>query len=103
MQMTVEEVEQKMLAAGVPFGRVNTIDQVVAMPQLKARSMQWKAFDPGLGCDFLTPGTPIKIEGEPDVQTKAAPLLSEDADEILAMAGYGPEEIEALKKKGIVG
>ena len=103
MQMTVEEVEQKMLAAGVPFGRVNTIDQVVKMPQIEARNMLWKTFDPGLGCDFVTPGTPVKFEGEPDEQTKAAPLLSEDAAEILGLAGYSPEEVEALKKKGIVG
>ncbi len=103
MQMTVEEVEQKMLAAGVPFGRVNTIDQVVKMPQIVARNMLWKAFDPGLGCDFVTPGTPVKFEGEPDEQTKAAPLVSEDAAEILGLAGYSLEEVEALKKKGIVG
>ena len=101
MQMTVEEVERAMLAAGVPFGRVNTIDQVLNIPQLEARNMFWKVFDPGLGCEFQTPGTPVKIEGEPDAQTKAAPLLSEDADEILTFAGYSPDEIRALKAKGV--
>ncbi len=101
MQMTVEEVEKTMLAAGVPFGRVNTIDQVLKIPQLEARNMFWKTFDPGLGCEFMTPGTPVKIEGEPDAQTKAAPLLSGDADEILALAGYRPDEIAVLKDKGV--
>ena len=101
MQMTVEEVERAMLAAGVPFGRVNTIDQVLNIPQLEARNMFWKVFDPGLGCEFQTPGTPVKIEGEADAQTKAAPLLSEDADEILTLAGYSPDEIRELKAKGV--
>ena len=95
-QMTVKEVEEKMLAAGVPFGKVSTIDQVVQNPQLKARNMLWTMEDPGLGVPFTTPGSPIKFEGETDAQQKAAPLLNEDAAEVLAMAGYSDEEIAAL-------
>ena len=102
-QMTVAEVEEKMLAAGVPFGRVNDIDQVVELPQLKARNMFWTMYNEGFGSDFMTPGTPIKFEGGNDEQTKSAPLIGEDTDEILSLAGYGPNEIAELKAKGIAG
>jgi crotonobetainyl-CoA:carnitine CoA-transferase CaiB-like acyl-CoA transferase len=48
------------------------------------------------------PGMNIKISDEPDEPAESAPLLGEDTCDILALAGYSPEEIAELKAKGIV-
>ncbi len=101
--LCVEDIIGRLRAAGVPYGRVNSIDQVMQSPQLAARHMLWTVHQPGMDADMTMPGSPIKFEGSPDALVKPAPLVSEDAGEILSLAGYSPEEIEVLKKKGIVG
>ena len=100
--MTLDEVEARMTKAGVPFGRVKTIDQVMQSEQLAARNMFWTMYTPGLQAELTMPGTPIKFEGRSDDQDRPAPMIGEDTDEILALAGYSPQEIEALRAKGVV-
>ncbi|MFC3581173.1 CaiB/BaiF CoA transferase family protein [Sphingomonas hylomeconis] len=44
---------------------------------------------------------PIRIDGQ-RLPNRAAPLLGQDTDSVLAEAGYDPDEIAALRRDGVV-
>lgn len=90
-----------ILAAGIPFGRIQNIEQLVNHPQTRARNMLWEVDQPGMGKITIT-GTPIKISYEEDSIMKAAPMLGEDTSKILASIGYTPAEVSALSRKGVI-
>ena len=47
-------------------------------------------------------GIPIKLSRTPGKVDAPGPALGEHTDEVLAAAGYTPEDIEALKESGAV-
>lgn len=98
---TVDEVEEVVISTGIPFGRIQDVEQIVKHPQTKARNMLWEVNQPGMG-DIVITGTPIKMSYEEDKIIKAAPLLGEDNAKILASLGYSAEEQLALAEKGVV-
>lgn len=101
--LTLDEVEERLVGAGIPFGRVNTLAQVTEMEQIKERNMLWEVYDPGLGCNLRMPGTPMKFSNEADTITSAAPLVGQDNREILQeIAGFEMEEIEKMYKEGVI-
>lgn len=102
-ELTLDEVERRLVGAGIPFGRVNTLAQVTQMEQIKERNMLWDIYDPGLKCQFRMPGTPMKFSTEPDTITCAAPTVGQDNEEILAsLGGYSTEEIKRLYEAGVI-
>jgi CoA:oxalate CoA-transferase len=63
--------------AGVPAGPVNSIEQVAADPQVKARNML-VGFDRKAAPDMRIAGNPVKLTGLPDPATRPwAPVLDE--------------------------
>lgn len=101
--LPLEEVERRLVGAGVPFGRVNTLAQVTEMEQIKARNMLWEIYDPGLKCNLKVPGTPMKFSNEKDQITRAAPMVGQHNDEVLStIAGFSQEEINVMREKGIL-
>ena len=101
---TVAEIEELIVAAGIPFGNIFDIKQATEQPQIKERNMLWPVFDTGIGEEIQIPGTPIKFHGEEDCVQKAAPLLGENTTEILKnYVGLSEAEIESLRSKGAIG
>lgn len=98
---TVDELEKEILGAGIPFGRIQDVEQVVKHPQTKARNMLWEVDQPGMGRIVIT-GTPIKMSCEEDKLIKAAPTLGEDNARILHSLGYSGEELTLLAEKGVI-
>lgn len=96
-------IEERLVAGGVPFGKVNDISQAAELPQIKERNMLWQTFDPGLNCEFRMPGTPMKFSNEDDCITKPAPMLGQDSEKILLdIAGYSVDELADMKNKKII-
>ncbi|GAA0775680.1 CoA transferase [Roseibium denhamense] len=88
---------------GVPAGAVLTVPEVLQHPQIRDREFLAR-FDetPGVGkpIDLLRIGT--MIDGKrPSVDTPP-PALGADTDSILSGLGYGTDEIETLRKEGVV-
>jgi crotonobetainyl-CoA:carnitine CoA-transferase CaiB-like acyl-CoA transferase len=80
MDQPVEVLLEKLAAAGVPCGRVRTIDQVISDPQLAARQM---LIDIPAGPGFVkVPGNPIKLSSVPVLADAPPPALGEHTDEI---------------------
>jgi CoA:oxalate CoA-transferase len=76
-------------AAGVPVAAVNTIDRVVADPQVRARNMLVRTIGGGLG-ELVTAGNPLKFSGLDDPAVRpAAPALDRDRARIIAEFGAG--------------
>jgi crotonobetainyl-CoA:carnitine CoA-transferase CaiB-like acyl-CoA transferase len=81
----VDSLIARLSAAGVPCGRVRTIEDVLRDPQLAARDM-W--VDLPAGADAVrVPGNPIKLSGVPHPPRNPPPALGEHSDEIARAFG----------------
>ena len=97
---TIDELEELIVAAGIPFGHINDIGQITESDLIKRRNMLWEVYDPSIGENIKIPGCPIKVHGQEDKPSKAAPDLGEDNHAILTELGYSESEIKALKESG---
>ena len=85
--------------AGIANAQVNTMAEVWAHPQLKARD-RWRDVD--------TPAGPIPALLPPGSWQHAAPrmdavpALGEHTDAILGQQGYSAERIAALRAEGVI-
>jgi len=97
--LSAEQVVQRLEAAGIANGQVNTMQQVWAHPQLTARG-RWRqvATPAGPVPALLPPGS--WDAGGPRMD--AVPALGQHTDAILAGLGYGPEQIAALRAGSVV-
>ena len=86
--MSVDEAVAALNAHGVPCGRVRSVEQAVADPQLSAREMLIEVQRGGLAA-FRTIGNPIKLSRTPADITLPPPALGEHTAQI----------IEGLEKK----
>jgi crotonobetainyl-CoA:carnitine CoA-transferase CaiB-like acyl-CoA transferase len=99
---TVEEAGSALTKAGIPWGPVSTIADVVGSPQITAREMMIDVEHPTLG-PLKLPGIPVKLSESPGVVRKAPPLVGEDNDRIYGeMVGFTRERIAELRSEGAI-
>lgn len=99
--MTRAEIESLLRPLNIPSGPTLTVEEAIHSEQINHRNMVIEVEDKALG-KLKMPGMNIKISGEPDEPAGSAPLLGENTLDILTMAGYSAEEIDALKAGGII-
>jgi crotonobetainyl-CoA:carnitine CoA-transferase CaiB-like acyl-CoA transferase len=92
---TSKEWLEKLDAAGVPAGPVNTINQMLADEQTLARDMVTEVTHSTLGT-VKTLGLPIKLSETPGGPRRGAPVYGEHTREVLREHGYSDEAIDAL-------
>ena len=88
-------------AAKVPCGPINDLADVFADPQVAARAMTVSLPHPLAGSVRLV-ASPMKLAATPVRYDRAPPLLGADTEAVLAEAGLGPAEIEALREAGAI-
>jgi crotonobetainyl-CoA:carnitine CoA-transferase CaiB-like acyl-CoA transferase len=98
-RLTAAQVAQRLETAGIANAQVNTMQEVWAHPQLKARE-RWRQVDTSAGAipALLPPGS--WQHGEPRMD--AVPALGQHTDAILSRYGYSAEAIAALREQGVV-
>jgi crotonobetainyl-CoA:carnitine CoA-transferase CaiB-like acyl-CoA transferase len=74
-------------AAGVPCGPVNTVDQVFAEPQARARGLEVEQTRPDLAAPVRTVASPIRLSRTPVAYDRPPPALGADTDEVLGRGG----------------
>jgi formyl-CoA transferase len=89
-------------AVGVPCGPINDIGDVYRNPQVQARGLVTEAPHPTAGKVKLV-RSPMRLSATPTDGGNAPPLLGQHTDDVLrGLLGRSPEEIGALKAKGIL-
>jgi formyl-CoA transferase len=100
-QHAVDEVLAALEAAAVPAGRIYTVADIAADPHYQARGMlQEVRMDDR--STLAVPGVVPKLSATPGAHRRNAPRLGQDTDEVLREVGLTPEQIDALKRRGIV-
>ena len=99
---TTEKWLQILDKAGVPNGPINTIDQVIQDPQVRARNMIVEVPHPIAG-NLKMAGVPIKMsETQGEIKTPA-PLLGQHTEEVLRnLLNLSEEEIKELKLEKVL-
>ena len=88
-------------AAGVAAARVQTIDEVLADPQIAARGMVVEQDHPVLGRVKL-PNLPFRLSGCDTSPRSVAPLLGQHNAEIARSLGRSEADIAAMQKDGVL-
>ena len=102
-QLTVAELVERLNAAGVPCGPVNSIKQAFDDPQVRHLGMVKPAPHADLG-DLNLVRSPINLSQFPHAPAfrNAAPEPGSDSEAVLADFGVAGERIAALKSAGAI-
>ena len=92
---------ERLNAAGVPAGKVLSVPEVFADPQIRAQEMVLEVDHPGRGPVRMV-GFPVKLSETPCAVRHPAPELGAHSEEVLAEAGLASAEIAALKGRKVV-
>lgn len=98
-----DELMEGLLSRGIIAAPVNTVEDIKANPQLKARDFWEEVEHPEIGASILYPGAFIKATETPCVKKQRAPLIGEHNNEIyLGVLGKSRKELIRLRGAGII-
>jgi crotonobetainyl-CoA:carnitine CoA-transferase CaiB-like acyl-CoA transferase len=97
----VETWLERLAEAGVPAAPVSDVGQVAEHPQTHALGLLQRLPHPDAP-DLVEVAPPLSVDGERLLHRSPPPRLGEHSAEVLAEAGYSPEEIEGLFESGVV-
>ena len=101
-ERTTSEWLERLHAADVPATPIQSVDRVLADPQVRHRRMVVEVEHPDHG-PLPTLGTPIKVDGALDLAVTAAPRLGQHTDQILTeLLKYSGECVAALRQQGVI-
>jgi len=97
-----EEWEAILLPAGIPIGAINTLDAVVAHPQVQARGAIVESTHPAAGTIRMT-APPVRMSDTPGTVRAPAPLLGEHTEQVLReRLKLKDDEIAGLLRAGVI-
>lgn len=99
--MPLAEVEERCLRAKLPFAHVARPEQLFTDPHLLAGNRLLETILPG-GIKAALPTLPVEIGGYKADLRSDPPAMGADTRSVLAEAGYGDAEIDALYASGVI-
>ncbi|MGI9596615.1 MAG: CaiB/BaiF CoA transferase family protein [Acidimicrobiales bacterium] len=100
---TAEEWGKVFDDAGLIWGPIQTLPEVVSDPQARAMELFVELDHPEGQGTFETLASPIRIEGADIVPRTAAPVLGADTEAVLADLGVTSDEMAELRAAGTIG
>lgn len=101
LRKTRKEWIDLLMEADTCVAPVNSLEEVFANPQIRKRQMLVEVDHPRAG-RVRQVGVPIKFSETPGEIRSPAPEFGEHTEEILGEMGYGKEDIEQLRKEGVI-
>jgi formyl-CoA transferase len=98
-QRDLPEWREILLAAGVTFGAVHSVDEASDDAQFQ----QIGALVPFADGKGLTISSPFHLDGETKVAPRRAPAVGQHTEEVLRQAGYSAAEVDRLRALGVLG
>ncbi len=98
-QRDLAEWREILLAAGVTFGAVGTVDETGSDEQMR-KIGALVPFADGRG---LTVASPFHLDGETKVSPRRAPSVGQHTEEVLEEAGCSAADIRRLRESGVLG
>jgi len=100
---TAAECLEALVAADIPAGPINSIEEAFADPQVVARGLRTPARQDGRDAHDVI-ANPIRYANDPAGDYDRAPLLGEHTDTVLGeLLGCSPAELERLARSGVIG
>ncbi len=98
----VNDIVESLATEAVPVAPILQIDQTLEDPHVKARGIITSVEHPTAGT-VRSPGFPVKLSGSPASIRMPAPQLGEHNDEVFTqLLGYSKEEVDELRKEGVI-
>ena len=88
-------------ANSIPNAPINTIQEVFTNPQIGHLEIPREISHPKMGVSKLV-GSPINMSDTPPRFFRAAPLLGEHTEEVLAQLGYDGTTLKELRASGVI-
>lgn len=94
---------EKMLAADIPGGPVNRMDEVFATPQVRHREMEISMEHVQSPAPIKLVGSPLKLSQTPVSYALAPPVLGQDTQEVLErILNLSGERLAELEEAGVI-
>jgi formyl-CoA transferase len=84
----------------IPCGPILSMKEIAEEPALRATGTVVEVDHPKRG-KYLSVGNPIKMS-DSETEVTRSPLLGEHTEEVLAMLGYGKDQIEELRTAKVI-
>lgn len=98
---TVKEWKERLEKFELPWGPIQSINEVIVDPQARANEFFTKFDHPTHGPIELV-GNPIKLSKTPATIRTLAPEFSQHTEEVLLKIGYTWEDIGQLKEQKVI-
>jgi formyl-CoA transferase/CoA:oxalate CoA-transferase len=99
---SVKDNVSALRGVGAPCSEVNNVAQAISHAQVQAAGMMVDLPVPG-GPSHRVVALPLSTEGRRSSARRAPPALGEHTEQVLLEIGMSRDEIEAMRKRGIVG
>lgn len=99
-QRTTQQWIEALSAADVPFGRVNSLDDLLTDPHLNSVGF-WQTMEHPSEGALRVSAVPMAFSDSPGGVRRLAPQLGENTAEVLREVGFDDDEIEQLQAAGV--
>ena len=100
-QKTSDEIIAVVSQAGIPCAKVSNVPEMIADEQVAHRQMVRKVEHVVAG-DVYVSGPVVHFSAQKSEIYLAPPMLGEHNEQVYGEMGYTPEQIAALKEKGVI-